>query len=224
MGSMDLPEASARFMAAIRYCDDVVAVHRRAGTGGVGRRTEEVTLNRAVVVLGVAAWQVVVENLVLTAIDAASAHAGANPPITLAAYTGTVRGQVKRFSTPNSAQSRELLRTVGFDPKPYWDAYSVPGRQPAGTLQDQLDGWLRVRHAIAHADPVLPPEQVLQHVRQSVANQVAAGLSAANFTYPASPGLRLSDAESCVKFIRRIARVTGDGFAREMQVAAVPWA
>ena len=223
MPSMDLPEAAFRFSAAISYCDDVVAVHRQAGTGQRGRRTQETTLNRAVVVMAVAAWQVAVENLVLAALDAANAYAAGNPPATLAAYDGTVRGNVKRFSTPNSLQSRELLRTVGFDPKTCWDAYAVRGRQAHGSLQEQLDGWLRVRHAIAHADPVLPAERVLQHVRQSTTKQLAAGVTSANLTHPASPGLRLPDAESCVKFMRRIAKVTGDGFAKEMNLAPAVW-
>lgn len=216
---MDLPEAASRFKDAMGYCDDVVAVHRRAGTGQPGRRSDETTLNRAVVVMAVAAWQVAVENLVVVALDAAVVHASANPPATLAAYVGTVRGNVKRFSTPNSLGSRELLRAIGFDPKPYWDSYSVPGRQAAGTLQDQLDGWLRVRHAIAHADHVLPPEIVLQHVRQTRTRTASAA-----FVPPATPGLRLTDSESCVKFMRRIAKVTGDGFATELKLAKVEWA
>lgn len=222
--SMDLPEASERFQVAIGYCDDVVAVHRRAGTGLPGRRGEETTLNRAVIVMAVAAWQVVVENLVLAVLDSARAHAAAHPPATLAAYEGTVRGSVQRFSTPNSQQSRVLLRSVGFDPQPCWNAYSVRGRQAAGTLQEQLDGWLRVRHAIAHADDALPAESVLQHVRQSASRQIASGVALGSVVPPATPGLRLPDAESCVKFMRRIARATGDGFSVEFGLAPVTWA
>lgn len=220
---MDLQEASERFKAAIGYCDDVVAVHRRSGTGLPGRRGEETTLNRAVVVMAVAAWQVVVENLVLAALDSATAHAAANPPATLAAYGGTVRGSVRRFSTPNSQQSRILLQSVGFDPQPYWNAYSVRGRQAAGTLQEQLDGWLRVRHAIAHADEALPAEIVLQHVRQSASRQIRSGVAPGSVVPPVHPGLRLPDAESCVKFMRRIARSTGGGFATEFGLTPVAW-
>ena len=50
-----------------------------------------------------------------------------------------------------------------------------------------------------------------------------AGVTSANLTHPASPGLRLPDAESCVKFMRRIAKATGDGFAQEMNLAPGVW-
>jgi len=212
---VDVIEAAKRFSTALSYCEDVIAVHRRAGTGLPGRRDEETTLNRAVVVMAAAAWQVAVENLVLSALDLSAVHAAAHPPATLAAYDGTVRGWVRRFSTPNSRGSRELLRAVGYDPAGEWSTYTVPGRPASGTLETQLDSWLKVRHAIAHADEFLPAEHVLQHVRQYEARHSGA--------VPASPGLRLPDAESCVKFVRRITTVTGDGMCRHLSVPTVPW-
>lgn len=62
---MDLVQAAANFRRAIAHADNLVSVHRRAGSGGRGRRTEEVSINRAVVVITVATWQAAVQDLTL---------------------------------------------------------------------------------------------------------------------------------------------------------------
>jgi hypothetical protein len=58
---MDLVEDAADFTRATRHCDNLVELHRKHGRPGKGKRDKETTLNRAVVVLTVAAWQAVVQ-------------------------------------------------------------------------------------------------------------------------------------------------------------------
>lgn len=220
---MDLPEAARRFSVAMSYCIDVIAVHRRAGNGGRGRRTDEVSLNRAVVVMAVGAWQVAVENLTLTGLDLAATHSASVYGSNVQPYVGLVKGAIGRFSTPNSTKSRELLLNVGFDPSSAWAGYSQPGPASGRRLQDVLDDWLKIRHAIAHANAPLPAVDVLQYVRDYRKKQLAAGVPQASFLNPRDPRLRLVDAELCVAFVRRIATVTGDAFAAQMSLTAVPW-
>ena len=125
---MDLTEAATRFRTAMSYCDDVVLIHRQAGSGGRGRRNEETTLNRAVIVMAVAGWQVAVQNLTRTGIDQAQSQSGS---ANISAYSGLVKGAIKRFSTANSQTSRELLLSVGYDPRPDWIGAQLkaPGRK-----------------------------------------------------------------------------------------------
>src|SRR5437667_12748944 len=67
---MDLLQATANFDRATRHCDNLITVHRGHGGPGVGRRAEEVSLNRAVVVLAVASWQAVIQDYALAAVCA----------------------------------------------------------------------------------------------------------------------------------------------------------
>jgi hypothetical protein len=55
--AVDLVDAKERFDRATKHCDNLIKVHRGHGGTAVGRRAEEVSLNRAVVVLAVASWQ-----------------------------------------------------------------------------------------------------------------------------------------------------------------------
>jgi len=215
---MHLPEAATRFQTAMSFCDDVVKIHRQAGSGGRGRRKAETTLNRAVIVMAIAGWQVAIENLAQTGIDEAQNQRGS---AIITSYRNLVQSAIDRFSTPNSQLSRQLLQSVGYDPQQDWMGAQVPGRpmvlgpnQPSLSQPEVLDAWIRIRHAIAHGDPSLPAEPVLQHVRDRVSEQKL---------QPTTPGLRLVDAKSCILFVRRLAQTTGDGFARQMGMKPENW-
>lgn len=124
-----------------------------------------------------------------------------------------IQGQVERalnnYSTPNAQNTRELLRSVGFDPRGYWTWTNGAHGSREVTfrptdIEDQLRDWLRVRHAIAHGDERLPEVPVLQAVRQNAVSRRE------------GPTIRLHDAKQCVAFIRKLAGVTLAGLKAEL--------
>ena len=211
---MDLSEAAENFRRATRHCDNLIAIHRGHGGPGQGRRDEEVSINRAVVVLAVGSWQAVVQDYALACVDL-SGPGPESPlsPATYAVLAGRVRKEVGDFATPNAQNVRRLLLGAGFDPRPFWTWTQRGGRgqgietwSPADA-DKRIDEWLRVRHAIAHGHAALPQVQALQAVRLQPNNP------------PVDPTLRLVDAEQCLAFFRRLARLTGAGLASHLGVA-----
>jgi hypothetical protein len=214
---MDLPEAVANFARATLHCDNLVAVHRDHGGSGRGRRDEETSINRAVVVLVVAAWQALVQDIALAALDHGAPAAGS--PLSKGSYallSGRLKKEVGDFSTPNAENTRRLLLAAGFDPRPHWTWSQRGGRGlgvVAWTPQDvdtRMNEWLRVRHAIAHGHAVIPHVDALQAIR-GVPNP------------PAQPVIRLVDAEDCLRFFRRIGRLSVFGMANDLGVARPSW-
>lgn len=221
---MDLQEAKTRFDRAMGYCDDIVEVHRGHGGGQRGLRTLETSLNRAIVVLAVAAWQTVVQDLITAALDHLHPAGGGG-------VGNLLRGQalkaVSDFSTPDAEKSRNLLKLVDFDPYPLWTWTQAGGRGVGMVVITPSDAaaatndWLRLRHDIAHGHPYLTAVEVLEHVRQAIArwqvsHPVASHRDALNHfrSLPGfQPSLRLKDATSCMKHFRRLARLTARGLA-----------
>lgn len=213
---MHLDQAAANFRRAIAHADNLVAVHRRAGSGVRGRRVEEVSINRAVVVLTVATWQAAVQDMTLACLALSEPPSG--DPF-LPAYrviAGRVQMEVGAFSTPNAENSRKLLQGVGFDPRPHWTWTQRGGRglgpvpiRPTD-VDAKLNQWLRIRHAIAHGHEHLPSVDVLQAVRAS-GGPVA------------DPALRLVDAEQCLAFFKRVVKGTGDALATHLSVTSAAW-
>lgn|GEM_PF-1483417 len=211
---MDLNEAAENFRRATLHCDNLIAVHRGHGGPAQGRRDEEVSINRAVVVLAVASWQTVLQDYALACVDISAPSPGSPlSPTTYAVLAGRVRKEVGDFATPNAENARRLLIGAGFDPRPHW-TWVQPGGQGVGMVvwspanaETRINDWLRVRHAIAHGHAELPQVQALQAVRL-------------RRNPPADPSLRLVDAEQCLVFFRRLARLTGTGLAAHLGVAS----
>lgn len=205
---MTIQSAADNFGRAIAHCENLASVHRAHGGGGRGRRYQEVSLNRAIIVLAVAAWQSVVENLADAIIDIGVPGPGS--PLSLQTYTammGAARKGIGDFSTPNADNSRRVFISVGFDPRPSW-TWTLPGNVhwSTSTASQRLDQWLKVRHAIAHGHRQLPHVEALSWVREHPGSAEA-------------PALRLPDAESCMKFVTRLAHATGDAAADHLTVA-----
>lgn len=202
-----LRRALVAFGRATAHCDNLVKVHRRAGTGGQGRRFIEVSVNRAVIVIAIACWQSVVQDLTRVLVDA-SMPAKGNPSWgTANLLAGRVSSEIGRFSTPNAENTRGLLQSAGFDPRPSW-TWST-GRFGRDTLtpnqvESRLSEWLKIRHAIAHGHEQMPCVAVLQAVTPK--------------SQPQDPPIRLVDAIQCLDFVRRLAQVTGDGVATHLGV------
>jgi len=211
---VDLIEAAENFRRATRHCDNLITIHRGHGGPAQGRRDEEVSVNRAVVVLAVASWQAVLQDYALAAVDLSAPGPGSPlSPATYAVLAGRVRKEVGDFATPSAENARRLLIGTGFDPRPHW-TWTQPGGQGQGMVtwspadaDTRINEWLRVRHAIAHGHAELPQVQALQAVRL-------------RRNPPADPTLRLADAEQCLAFFRRLARLTGAGLAAHLGVAS----
>jgi hypothetical protein len=215
---MDVEEAVGNFRRTTRHCDNVIAVHRGYGGGERGRRAEEMSLNRAVIVLAVASWQAVIQDYTLACLDLSAPGPGSSiAPATYALIAGRVRKEIADFSTPNAENTRRLLMSAGFDPRPSWTWRQRGGRgrgvetwRPA-EADRRINEWLRVRHAIAHGHANLPQVDALQSVRLRPGSP------------PTDPPLRLSDAERCLAFFRRLARLTSTGLAPHLGVTPPTW-
>jgi hypothetical protein len=212
---VDLVEATENFARATQHCVNLITVHRGHGGPARGRRAPEVSLNRAVVVLTVASWQSVIQDFTRAAVELSTPASGG--PVSRATYsalTGHVSQQISAFATPNWENVRKLMQGAGFDPRPHW-TWTQLGGQGVGTVtwtptmaSNRINEWLQVRHAIAHGHDELPQVPALQAVRLNQANP------------PADPRVRLVDAEQCLAFFRRLARITGASLAAHLGVPA----
>jgi len=209
---MDLQQAVDQFHVALRHCDNIVEVHRDHGGPGRGRRPKESSLNRAVVVLAVAAWQAAVEDMTTAILDTARPSGPA--PIDVARYdaaVGPVRRAIKDFATPNARNTRRLMNSAGFDPQPHWKFTTAGGRGKPSVdwtptmVEARLDEWLRVRHALAHGHDVLPEVDALLTVRLKKTK--------------GAPWLELEDAEQCVAFLNRLVRLTAGAVGVHLGIA-----
>jgi hypothetical protein len=215
---VNLDDAAERFQRALTHCDNLVTVHRGHGGLGPGRRAEEISVNRAIVVIAVASWQAVIQDLTIACVDLSTPDA--NSSLSRASYsaiTGPVRNAVGDFATPNAENSRRLLQSAGFDPWPCWTWRQHEGQGMGVRVWTPTDAatrlreWLNIRHAIAHGHDSLPQVSALKAVRERPGNP------------PINPTLRLVDAEQCVVFMRRLARLTGSGLAAHLGIASPPW-
>ncbi len=114
---MDLAGAAARFHRATEHCDNLVMIHRRAGTGGQGRRYIETSINRAVIVIAMACWQAAVQDLAGVLLDASMPPARDPGRGVANLLAGRLRTEIGAFSTPNAENTRQLLQSAGYDPR-----------------------------------------------------------------------------------------------------------
>lgn len=204
---MNLSTAAEKFARATRHCDNLIEIHRNHGGPGQGRRDKETTLNRAVVVLTVAAWQAAVQDLAKAAVELVNPVETGIEFRQYALLKGRMDNDINAFATPNAEKTRELLKVAGFDPRPHWE-WTRRGRNssvdPYRAAQI-TNSWVGIRHAIAHGHATLPVKDVLQAVRMQEAHRD-------------DPSLRLYDAEQCLDFFRRLARVTAHGLAEHLHL------
>lgn len=197
-----------KFKNAMVHCDNLLMIEHRTG-GGRGRgRMVEASVNRAVIVLAIASWQAFVQDTARLLLSRRMPR----PSDVNYGFARLIEGQVlrelDRFSTPNAENTRNLLKLVGFDPRPYW---SWEGGGPGTILtpqqvEDQLRDWLKIRHAIAHGDEKIPAVAVLEAVRWGDAN----------VTGPHGAGIRVGDARQCTTFVKNLAKVTLAGVADQL--------
>ncbi|WP_328653556.1 hypothetical protein OG598_06730 [Micromonospora sp. NBC_00330] len=218
---MDVQDTVRNFVKALEHCQNMVVVHRAVGDGGRGRRLEETSLNRGVVVFAAATWQAFVQDLAMALRDATLVQLKAvtAPPLLNGAmrqWETDFNSSLEKFSTPGPGQTQTLLRRVGFDPQPAWTwQQRVRGRKVHVTpshVRTAMTQWLDVRHGVAHGHAVLPIVNVLQGVRDRT---TAEALPASN--------VRLSDAIDCMRFFRAVVKVTADAAAAYVGQSAPSW-
>jgi hypothetical protein len=155
-----IEDAEHEFERAIDHADNLIELHRR-GRQGQGRRFAEMSLNRAVVVLTVAAWQAYIERLVDEVLDYMSIPQGAQGHNAYLVLRADVSNHVQNFSTPNAENTLRLLARVGFNPRANWTWTEGSLTIMPPLACDRINQWLRIRHAVAHGDSALPQEPVL---------------------------------------------------------------
>jgi hypothetical protein len=172
-------------------------LHRNSQKGK-GRRHRQPTLNRAVVVLAVAAWQAYVEDTTTAILTAIAVPVGDPGRAVYVVVRAATRGGLTRFNTPNARNTLALFDNVGFDPTPTWTFTlgTPPRNYSAANVRVELDQWLDVRHTIAHGS-VLPASAVVSGRTQS------------------GPSLHRKDAERCVEFFEHVVTATADEAHRQ---------
>ncbi|WP_158171275.1 hypothetical protein [Rhodococcus sp. JT-3] len=206
-------KVTANFDRAMEHCDNLVRVHQRAGGDAKGRRREEISVNRAIVVIAVASWQAVVQDMTKFLLEQHMPEASDSNHGVAQLLRGHVLGELRKFSTPNAENTRQLLQSVGYDPRPHWTWTNGAHGSRAITyrphdIEDQLRDWLKIRHAIAHGDERMPEVSVLQAVREGSTSTTT------------GPTVRLADARACIAFIRTLTGVTIEGLASELSTTA----
>lgn len=190
------------FESALEDPRRLVTLHRRIQRGR-GRRSEELTsLNRAVIVVSIAAWQAYIEALTRAIIEslgppADSTTSGTTLRVVWEGRRTEVADLIQRYGTPNSSNTLRLLRAVALDPEPAWTWGVGGGHLTRGQVKERLDRWVKIRHTIAHGSP-------LPRSARGLITENKSGLT-----------IRLKDAEGCLNFIERLAAVTDDE-AREV--------
>jgi hypothetical protein len=171
-------------------CDSghLMALHSRTGPG---RRHHEPSLNRAVAVMTVAAWQSYVElttKAILDDIAVPPTHSGS---ALFALVKASTMSGLGRFNTPDTRNTLALFRQVGFDPTAGW-SFSVPTRSytyTSPTVTSELEEWLKVRHTIAHG-ATLPALAIVKGRTKD------------------GPKLWKHDAEHCIEFFNALVSTT----------------
>jgi hypothetical protein len=182
--------ARAEFAVAMKDPHNLIWIHQHSQTGR-GRRHRQPTLNRAAVVLAAAAWQAYVQDTAEAILASISVPPGQPGHALYALIRAATKTALGRFNTPNARNTLALFDNVGFDPTTSW-AFSIgtpPRTYSAQQVRSEIDGWLDVRHKIAHGAQL--PQRAL------VSGRTQSG-----------PSLYRSDAERCLEFFEAVVRVT----------------
>jgi hypothetical protein len=190
-----IERAHAEFKRAMRDPLNLATIHgeRRPRAG------HYVSINRAIVVFTVAAWQAFVEALALQILDEISIPPGQPGHAQHRHTQAEVKKACHYFSTPNAEGVRELLLHVGFDPWPHWTWVWSRSRVTPARARDMMNAWLRVRHHIAHGDAELSKQEALNPTRSE------------------EFALTLPNAYRCMKFFSRLADETTEAAIAEFE-------
>ena len=192
-------DLASPFDTAIRDAKNLVEIHRQLNPQKRrGRRSLEGALNRSIVVLAVAAWQVQVEVIarhLLEELRPDPLGASRLGRVMFALMESNAKADIGRYSSPNAQNTIRLLGSVGYEVEAQWRWQHGPKEMLPAEAKQRLDDWVRVRHAIAHGSD-LPKVKVITSTNKS------------------GPSVRLSNAESCLRFLAALAYRTREGALR----------
>jgi hypothetical protein len=188
-------QAATDFSRAMRDAHNLVWLHRTSQEGP-GRRHRQPSMNRAAVTLTVAAWQAFVQDITMAVLAEIEIPHGQPGHGQFRVIKIAAKNSIRRFNTPNAKNSLDLMLDVGFDPTTAWSFVigSPPRTYKLQRIRKEIDGWLEVRHKIAHGAPL--PESDL------VSGRTKAGAS-----------LHRYDAERCIAFFEALVDVTREAAA-----------
>lgn len=185
-------QARADFATALRDARNAVWFSEDSQDGR-GRRHRQPSLHRAGVVLTVGAWQAFAQDTaeaILSDLTVPHGHQG-RPLYNL--VKASTKAAIGRFNTPNARNTIVLFDNVGFSPSSSWTfTLGTPSRSYSQQdVREEIDGWLAVRHRIAHG-AMLPASHL-------VSGRTKDG-----------PSLHRKDAERCIAFFELVVRATAD--------------
>lgn len=208
----ELLRAEATFVVLLKDAENLVTLHR-AQSVLPGRRVEEPSLNRAVIVLAAAAWQTYVELTAQAIIETLRPSPNDRFAETFELLTQELGRSSERMNTPNTRNVVELFQRVGFDPRRAWSfairwtlqVGKTSGRKFEPELAArELDAWLEVRHRVAHGKSLANAKDV----REVTSGRTNHG-----------PSLHRGDAEHCIAFFRALVRSTTDAAITQFNLA-----
>ncbi len=204
-------DARDAFNRAIDDALYLLQVHRERNPAA-GRRHREAALNRAAIVLAVAAWQSFVVGTAEALLDRMPAPSG---PFTgeeqkLFAY---VKSTLGRFNVPSSATTLALFMAVGLDAKPQWTltvwfelqrskahAEGVINKSISLTPDEtalEVDAWVKSRHKVAHGDVLADSPEFARVLSGAV-------------KVDGTRSVLRRDADRCTQLLREMVRTTAD--------------
>jgi hypothetical protein len=190
--AMTHAEALTRFEKALKDAKNLIGIHGKINTN-TGRRHSEMSLNRGAVVLIVAAWQSFIQDTAQALVDRLAVAKNDPAYPTFRVIKSAASSAIDRFSTPNAENTQELLRSLGLDPCPVWNWKAGQDTVTQQVAHDRMNGWLQVRHAIAHGEEL--GKKPIQHcVLTDIGNN--------------QYSLRKANAERCLFFFTQVAKKT----------------
>lgn len=121
--------AAKRFGQLITHCVNLVEIHSVLGGGRRGARgSHEQSLNRAVIVLSVAAWQTAAQDLGVLAVESRLFRGNGPSPKS----KQVILNEIEAFSTPSPERVSSLFSDIGVEPVQAWSTYKG-GRPKEGT-------------------------------------------------------------------------------------------
>jgi hypothetical protein len=204
--------AKDHFETTAQGARDLIAIHKKLNPKA-GRRGPELSLNRASVVLTVAAWQTYVEQLTLAILGGMAPPASDPTAGVYQLLAASVKADVKRLNVPDVRKALDLWTAVNFDPTPAWSftfSWELQGRSTgnppmkrvalnAQQVRQELESWVTIRHKIAHGDR-LPDEA---RYRAFITGKLKG-----------EPRLTRRDASRCLSFFERVVEVTAGEASR----------
>lgn len=190
-----------KFSEQLTLVDQLIDAHSGIQQGR-GRRHQQDAIHKAGVVMTVAAWQAYLEKITIEVVElleqALLNPADGNPApdwsrVIIQSRKTSAKQAVGRFNTPNSHNTRTLLRdATGFDPQSVWEWHQGPRQWNGHVTRERTDSWVKIRHTVAHGYD-LPADFEFLHGQNGEAR------------------LTLNLLKECVKHFKHLASLTDNG-------------